>query len=50
MFEERTGIPLDKFIIIVAVEQEPPQLFYGYREDYIKKLQSVIDCYYKENT
>jgi hypothetical protein len=50
MFEERTGIPLDKFIIIVAVEQEPPQLFYGYREDYIKKLQSVIDFYYKENT
>ena len=38
MFEERTGIPVDRFVIVIAVEKGNAQIFYGERDKYIQKF------------
>jgi genome maintenance exonuclease 1 len=45
MYEERTGIPVPYFVIIVTVDDEPPQVFRGKRNDYVKKLLEVRKQY-----
>jgi genome maintenance exonuclease 1 len=35
MFEERTGIPIDQIVIIIAVDHEQPQIFIEKRDDHI---------------
>lgn len=49
MHEEMTGIPVQKLVIMIAVEDEPPQLFIEKRDNYIKELISYRDLYEKLN-
>lgn len=36
MYEERTGIPVTRLAIIIAVENEPPQIFVKKRDEHIE--------------
>jgi len=46
MFEERTGIPVDKIVIIIAVENEDDaQVFIEKRNNWIAPLQETIRMY-----
>ena len=49
MFEELTGIPVDRFAVVIAVDQNEPQTFYGKRDDNIAGLIDAIKGYYDEN-
>jgi hypothetical protein len=49
MFEERTGIPIDQIVIVIAVENEPkPQVFIEKRDDHIGDCINTI-ARYKES-
>ena len=48
MIEERTGIPVDRFAIVIGVDCEDAQVFTGKRDDYIKPLINCIKEYYNE--
>jgi genome maintenance exonuclease 1 len=44
MFEERTGIPVARTVIIMAVEGEEPQVFKEKRDNYVPQLlQNIAD-------
>lgn len=49
MYEEMTGIPIQKLVVMIAVEDEPPQLFIEKRDNYIKDLIHYRDLYEKIN-
>lgn len=49
MFEEITGISVRRVAIIIGVEGEPAQTFYGKRDDNIAGLINAIGGYYEEN-
>ena len=44
-YEERTGIPVDTIVIIMAVENEQPLLFIEKRDRWIEPLKEVIYKY-----
>ena len=44
-YEERTGIPVDTIVIIMAVENEPPLLFIEKRDRWIEPLKEIITKY-----
>tara|TARA_Y100000294_G_scaffold128372_1_gene120074 strand:+ start:304 stop:951 length:648 start_codon:yes stop_codon:yes gene_type:complete len=44
-YEERTGIPVDTIVIIMAVENEQPQLLIEKRDRWIQLLKDVIYKY-----
>jgi len=44
-YEERTGIPINNIVIIMAVENEKPLLFRETRERWINPLREVITKY-----
>ena len=44
-YEERTGIPVDTVVIIMAVQEEQPLLFIEKRDEWIKPLKEVIYKY-----
>jgi len=46
MFEERTGIPVDQVVVLIAVDNDKPQIFVEKRDDHI---QSCIDTICKFN-
>jgi genome maintenance exonuclease 1 len=48
MYEELTKIPVDKIVLIVAVEGDDPQLFVEKRNNYVSNLLYYRDLY--ENT
>ncbi len=49
MFEERTGIPVDKIVICIAVENEDnAQVFVEKRDNYVLNLMDTIETFYKE--
>jgi len=48
MFEERTGIPIDKIVIVIAVDGEPPQVFEEKRDNYIEDCARTIIQYKNE--
>lgn len=49
MFEERTNIPVDKIVIIIAVENEDnAQVFVEKRDNYVLNLMDTIEAFYKE--
>ena len=49
MFEELTGKPVDRFVVLIAVDQESePQIFLGKRDDYISPLVDAIRGFYDE--
>ena len=45
MFEERTGIPIPQLVIIMAVAENPPQLFVAKRDDYIFDFIKIRNQY-----
>lgn len=50
MFEERTGMPVNKLVILMAVEEEmQPAVYVKDKAEYLPILQTCIDTYYKEN-
>lgn len=50
MFEERTGLPVPRLVIIMAVDDEPkPLIFVKSRDDYTAELLDMIDEYRKMN-
>ncbi len=46
-FEERTGIPVDQLVILMAVDDEEPIVFVQKRDDYIDKFISLREDYSK---
>jgi hypothetical protein len=49
MYEERTSIPIDKIVLIIACEDYEPQLFVEKRDNYVKQLLYYRDLYEKNN-
>ena len=50
MFEERTGIPVDQIVIVIAVENEPePQVFVEKRDDHIHNCIDTIALFNERN-
>jgi genome maintenance exonuclease 1 len=45
MFEERTKIPINRLVTVIAVEQDEPQLFIENRDDYIHLFQEYRNLY-----
>jgi len=45
MYEERTGIPIDTIVIIMAVEGNEPQLFIEKRDNFIESYREVRNEY-----
>ena len=50
MYEERTGIPISKLVILIAVEDENPQVFVEKRDNWVKELIKCRDSYEMDNT
>ena len=48
MYEERTNIPIDQVVIIVAVESEEPQLFIEKRDSWVHRIWEAQKMY-REN-
>ena len=42
MFEERTGKPIDKIVVAIAVENEQPQIFVRSKLDYVTELMKYV--------
>jgi len=49
MFEERTGISINKIVIAIAVDGEEPQIFEERRDNWTKKLIETIAQYRLES-
>lgn len=47
MWEERVGWGIDKFVIVIAVDNHPAQIFVGYRDDYMDDLIATREKYRK---
>lgn len=48
MFEERTGIPMSRFAIVVACQDGSSQIFYGKRDDYINEYKKLVEDNYEK--
>jgi hypothetical protein len=48
MFEERTGTPIDQIVIIIAVEDNKPEVYVEKRDNHILDCMETIELYYKE--
>ena len=48
MYEERTNIPIDQVVIIVAVESDEPQLFIEKRDNWVHRIWEAQKMY-REN-
>jgi len=49
MYEERTKIPVDQLIIVIAVDGESPQIFIEKRDTWVLSLMKKIKLYGEEN-
>jgi ATP-dependent exoDNAse (exonuclease V) beta subunit len=47
MFEDRTGMPVEQVVVLIANEEGKPQLFVKEKNDYLPKLHEYIDNYWK---
>ena len=45
MYEERTGTPINRSVILIAVEDEEPQIFIERRDNYVHHLLHARDLY-----
>jgi genome maintenance exonuclease 1 len=45
MYEERTGIPIDQIVILIAVDEEEPQVFVEKRDNHIHDCIETIAIY-----
>lgn len=48
MWEERTGIPITQLVTIMAVDDNPPQVFIEHRDTWSQQLIDLIDQYKRE--
>jgi genome maintenance exonuclease 1 len=48
MWEERTGIPINRIVILIAVDGEEPQVFEERRDNYIYECAETIARYRRE--
>ena len=44
-WEERTGMPITQLVTLIAVDHEKPQVFIEHRDNWVEKLQDVIQEY-----
>lgn len=49
MFEERFGIPVNRVVVAIAVDDEEPQVFVGKRDTYISNLLNFRDLYERKS-
>jgi CRISPR/Cas system-associated exonuclease Cas4 (RecB family) len=50
MWEERTGIPIDKLVIVITVDDEDEaQVFVEKRDNWVSDLKDTIETYHKLN-
>ena len=47
MFEERTGIPINRLVVIIGVDEEGTQVFVKKRDDYIEQFMDLRSDYKK---
>ena len=45
MWEERTGIPINQIVVVIAVDNEEPQIFIEKRENWTERLIQTIAKY-----
>tara|TARA_B100001093_G_scaffold401525_1_gene389158 strand:+ start:25 stop:723 length:699 start_codon:yes stop_codon:yes gene_type:complete len=45
MWEERTGMPITQLVVMIAVDNESPQVFVEHRDNWIEPLFEVIEQY-----
>jgi genome maintenance exonuclease 1 len=50
MWEERTGIPINKIVVVIAVDGEEPQIFEERRDNYINECVETIAQYRREQS
>lgn len=50
MWEERTGIPINKIVVVIAVDGEEPQVFEERRDNYIHECVETIARYRREQS
>lgn len=50
MWEERTGIPINKIVVVIAVDGEEPQVFEEKRDNYIYECVETIARYRREQS
>lgn len=48
MFEERTGIPVDQIVILMAQENDGPVVYVEKRDNYVEDLIKIRDAYERE--
>lgn len=49
MFEERYNIPVSRIVILISVDDEPPQVFEDRRDYYVKELMHWREVYKTRN-
>lgn len=49
MFEERTGIPVDQLVVLIAVDQNEPQIFVEKRDNHIQDCINTISMFNEGN-
>jgi hypothetical protein len=49
MYEERFNIPINKTVLIIAVEDDEPQVFFETRDNHVKRLLEFRDIYESKN-
>jgi len=49
MYEERTGIPVDQIVILIAVDDEEPQVFIEKRDNHIHDCIETIALYKEQH-
>ena len=47
MFEDRTGMPVEQVVVLIANEEGKPQVFVKEKATYLPKLHEYIDNYWK---
>jgi len=45
MYEERFNIPVGRIVILISVDDEPPQIFEEYRNNFVKPLMDIREQY-----
>lgn len=50
MWEERTGQPITQLVTIIAVDDNPPQVFIEHRDNWVRPLKETIEQWNEENS
>jgi genome maintenance exonuclease 1 len=48
MYEELTGIPVGRTVIIISVDDEEPQIFVEKRDTYYPQMKEIREKYFME--